>query len=184
MNTETQRKSRVSLLGLIAVLVVMMLALLALPSRAAAEESDTTSERGGPPFCATSENGPPLEVGPPDGKGPSDVAVHSRPNPGTPFVALRATAELTGTKLRDVTSELRDGATFASYAAEFGVTEAELTDAILANMKALRAEMIAQFGVEGLDAPDPADVTEHRVAELIHETGFGPVGPCHAARSE
>lgn len=184
MYTDTERESSISLSALTAVLIVLLLAWLVYPGDAWAQESDSTTGNGAPPFCATAENGPPFEVGPPDGTGPGNAAALNRPNPGAPFIAVRATAAVTGTWLREVTSAQRGGATFATYAADHGVTETELANAIVESMKALRAEMIAQFGADGLEAPDPDDVTAQRVAELVHVTGFGPVGPCEAARSE
>lgn len=99
-----------------------------------------------------------------------------------PGQAINATADATSTEPRDVLRALRDGATLADYAAQYGVSEEQLVDAIMADSEAKAAELVASGELEQARADELLLSIEERVTEGIHNTKEDRARPWRDAR--
>jgi hypothetical protein len=97
--------------------------------------------------------------------------------------ALDVTAELTGTTSEDVTAALQEGASLASYAADYGVSRDELVRAIVSAMQANLDERVADGSITQERADELAAEMDAKVEQMVDREGLaergGPGGCNH-----
>jgi hypothetical protein len=86
--------------------------------------------------------------------------------------AIGATADSTDTNRREVLRALHNGDSLAGYAAEHGVSEADLVAAIMAGPETKAAELVANGELTQEDADELLTTIETYVNELIHADGI------------
>ena len=88
--------------------------------------------------------------------------------------AIEATAAATGTEKREVVGALIAGQSLAEFAAEYGVDEATLVDAIMAAPEAVAAELVNSGQLGQDEANAIIAKIEERVSVGIHLTDVSP----------
>ncbi len=155
------------LIGIGAVFAVVLGAIVAIPAFASAADSPT-AERGQSPVFLQA-----------DGEGDQPVPErkmfrHYRLGGS----AVDITAELTGAERSDVVAALQEGESLASYAAGFGVSEADLMDAIVADAETRLAERVATGDMTQEEADEKLAGLQERLPELVNTEGLGPKHNC------
>ncbi len=89
------------------------------------------------------------------------------------FDLLANVAELTDTTEADVIAAVRDGATLAEFAAEHGVAEDELIDALLAGARERTAEAVTSGDLTQAEADELLARLEEHTRSLVNGEGFG-----------